>query len=68
MGTVSLEILKNYIQSQGGVVSSQQIVRHFQPFLKDPNNKGNFVIVKHLWLMLMGKDILIEKFNYTKKK
>ena len=40
MGTVSLEILKNYILSEGGVVSSQQIVRHFQPFLKDPNNKG----------------------------
>ncbi|XP_063684769.1 ankyrin repeat domain-containing protein SOWAHA-like isoform X4 [Bolinopsis microptera] len=41
MGTVSLEILKNYIQSQGGAVSSQQIVRHFQPFLKDANNKAH---------------------------
>ncbi|KAL5268777.1 hypothetical protein ACHWQZ_G002584 [Mnemiopsis leidyi] len=41
MGTVSLEILRNYILSQGGVVSSQQIVRQFQPFLKDPNNKAH---------------------------
>ena len=40
MGTVSLEILKNYIQSEGGIVTSQQIVKHFQPFLKDPANRG----------------------------
>ena len=43
MGTVSLEGLKSYIQSQGGIVTSQQIVRHFQPFLKDPSNKGIYL-------------------------
>ena len=39
MDTVSLEILKNYILSEGGAISSHKIVKKFQPFLKDPVNK-----------------------------
>eukprot|EP00116_Pleurobrachia_bachei_P008594 sb/3468856/ len=39
MESVSLDLLRNYILSKGGTVTSQEIVREFQPFLKDPVNK-----------------------------
>ena len=39
METVSLEILRTFILSKGGSVTSTEIVREFQPFLKDPVNK-----------------------------